>query len=636
MRKISLASRVRYRFDNLVSRGSAVLIGMLALGSVVTVVAIGLVGWLAGVAPEGEPPPEGADGFAHVLWMGLMRTLDSGTMGGDQGAPHFLVVMLSFTIAGIFVVSTFIGLLTSGIEAKIEELRKGRSLVVENDHILVLGWSSKIATVLDQLIEANQSHPKPRIVILAEKDKVEMEDEIASRVRKPGRVRIICRTGSPIDIGDLEIVNPDGARAILILSPEDDDPDSGAIKSVLALVNNPGRTREKYHIVAELEGRENIEVVKMVAGDEVETLDAHALIARMMVQTCRQSGLSAVYSDLLDFGGVEIYFTSSRGLAGRTFGDALLAFETSSVIGVRTAAAQILLNPPTDTKLGPGDDLIVIAEDDSAIHMSGVDERVDTQAFADAAPQPRKPERTLIVGWNGRGSLMVNELDQYVAPGSELKVVADLGTAAEDLARDCAGVKNLSISHEVRDTTGRRELEALDVPSYDHVILLCYSGQLAPQKADARTLVTLLHLRRIAQTSGARFSIVSEMLDVRNRQLAEAGRADDFIVSDRLVSLLMAQVAESKDLNAVFTDLFDPEGCEIYLKPAKEYVTLGTPVSFRTVVASARRRGEVAIGCRVAARASAAANAFGVVLNPAKASHLTFGDEDRVIVIAES
>ena len=79
------------------------------------------------------------------------------------------------------------------------------------------------------------------------------------------------------------------------------------------------------------------------------------------------------------------------------------------------------------------------------------------------------------------------------------------------------------------------------------------------QQADAETLVTLLHLRDISRSGANRFSIVSEMLDVRNRELAEVTQADDFIVSDKPTSLLMAQVTENKDLRAVFDDLFDPE-----------------------------------------------------------------------------
>src|SRR5436190_16525664 len=89
------------------------------------------------------------------------------------------------------------------------------------------------------------------------------------------------------------------------------------------------------------------------------------------------------------------------------------------------------------------------------------------------------------------------------------------------------------------------------------------------------------------------------MLDVRNRALAEVTQADDFIVSDKLVSLMLSQISENKELNALFADLFRDEGSEIYLKPAKNYVNPGQAVNFYTVVEAARRRNEVAIGYRV-------------------------------------
>ena len=66
------------------------------------------------------------------------------------------------------------------------------------------------------------------------------------------------------------------------------------------------------------------------------------------------------------------------------------------------------------------------------------------------------------------------------------------------------------------------------------------------------------------------------MLDLRNRALAEVTRADDFIVSDRLTSLLITQISENKRLRPVFDDLFDPHGAEIYLRPSGEYVRLAS------------------------------------------------------------
>jgi hypothetical protein len=178
-------------------------------------------------------------------------------------------------------------------------------------------------------------------------------------------------------------------------------------------------------------------------------------------------------------------------------------------------------------------------------------------------------------------------------------------------------------------------LEKIGAAEYDHVIVLAYS-HLDPQEADAITLVTLLHLRDIAERDETPFSIVSEMLDLRNRELAEAAKVDDFIVSEHLVSLMMAQLSENAELLGVFTDMFDPEGSEIYLKPISDYVVAGQPVNFYTVVEAARRRGETAIGYRVMAEANNAEKSYGVHTNPKKSEKMTFAPEDKVIVISES
>jgi hypothetical protein len=358
------------------------------------------------------------------------------------------------------------------------------------------------------------------------------------------------------------------------------------------------------------------------------------LIARITAQTCRQSGLSVVYQELLDFGGDEIYFKEETGLAGRTYGEALLAYETSSVIGVRPRAGIPILNPPADTPVNSGDKLIVIAEDDSAIKLQQAPAPEDGK-MASVAQPARKAERTLILGWNWRAPHVINELDAYVVPGSTVHIVAENDDAEEVLKVACANLKRQTLSFQHGDTTDRRTLDALKVDGYDHVIVLCYSDLHDVQKADAATLITLLHLRDIADKTKKRVPIVSEMLDVNNRALAEVTQADDFIVSDRLVSLMLSQISENKELNVVFKELFSPEGSEIYIRPASEYVQLGVPLSYATVVAAASKKSHTAIGFRIAALASDAEKAYGVSVNPKKSTSVTFGPNDRVIVLAE-
>jgi hypothetical protein len=225
-------------------------------------------------------------------------------------------------------------------------------------------------------------------------------------------------------------------------------------------------------------------------------------------------------------------------------------------------------------------------------------------------------------------------LDYYLAAGSQTTIVAEEDGLAELIASEVPHLNNHRVQVEVGNTTYRRLLDRLDIPSYDHVMTLSYSDRLGTQEADAKTLMTLLHLRDIREKSQAHFTIVSEMLDLRNRQLAEVTRADDFIVGDRLVSLMLSQVSETSDLLEVLIDLFSAEGAEIYLRPASDYVQLGQPVNFYTVSEAATRHTAVALGYRLQAQASDPSKAYGVHINPDKAQAVTFGNADKIIVLA--
>ncbi|HEX5940733.1 MAG TPA: hypothetical protein VFY66_00585, partial [Anaerolineales bacterium] len=170
--------RFQYQFDNLMSRGTPAMIGMLFVFSLIIVILAGAVISATGFVQEGFGGPRLS--FGEAIWESLMRTLDSGTMGGDTGTG-FRIVMLFVTLGGIFVVSALIGVLNNGIESQMERLRKGRSHVLESNHTVVLGWSAQIFTILNELIAANENQANARIVILADKDKVDMEDEIRER-----------------------------------------------------------------------------------------------------------------------------------------------------------------------------------------------------------------------------------------------------------------------------------------------------------------------------------------------------------------------------------------------------------------------------------------------------------------------
>ncbi len=632
MTEFSFKHKLRYWFDNTMSKGTVALIGWLGIISTIMILIISIIVLIiTPTKPDGEEFT-----FTELLWMGLMRSMDAGTIGGDDGNWMFLSAMLATTFGGIFIFSTLIGLLTAGIESQIEKLQKGRTLVVENNHTVILGWSAHVFTIISELIIASTNQKYSCVVILADKDKMEMIDEIRNKIGKDtGKLRVVCRTGNPMDILDLELVNLPGSKSIIVLGAEDDEQDAQVIKTLLAITNNPNRRKAPYHIVVELHNPRNNDIIGIIGANEIEVVQSEDIIARITAQTCRQSGLSVVYTDLLDFGGDEIYFQQEPKLVGKTFGDSLLLYNKAAIIGLQYKDNTVALNPPHSTVIKDGDKVIAVAEDDDKVIFSGLSIKIVENAIVKGKKKEIKPERTILLGWNKRASKIINELDNYVASGSSLFVVAEIVEAEEEINQECSKLKNQTVSFRLGDTTNRSLLDELEMQSFNQIIVLCYSEYMDAQKADANTLMTLLHLRDIESKCKANFAIVSEMMDVNNRELAKATNADDFIVSDRLISLLLTQISENKYLNPIFADIFDQDGSEISMKLANDYVVAGKKIDFYTVVESARRRGHIAIGYRIAAESQNADKAYGVRLNPDKSESVTFTEEDSVIVIAE-
>jgi len=628
MAATTLRRRFRYWFDDTMSKGTPALVMWLGLASVTVVVVGGLLVWLI----DPGSTPEDHHGFFGSVWQAVLHALDAGTVAGDTGPWYFVAVAFLITIGGIFIVTAFIGVLTTGLDSMLGELRKGRSMVLEHDHAVVLGWSDQVFTIVGELVQANGNKRRACVAILANRDKVEMEDEIRAKVGDLRTTKVVCRTGNPLDPDDIALVNIAAARSVIIVSDSDADRDAHLVKMLLS-VTKAGEASTRFQVVGCVSDQLNMAAARLAGGANTYLIDATDVSARLIVQTCLQPGLSVVYPDLLNFGGDELYFRNEPGLVGRPYAEALHAYRTSSIIGVRHEDGRVVLNPPADYTITATDVLIAISADDDTIVMSepAPVHRAAIVAGADPAPAPR---RALVLGWNQRAVGVVEQLDKYLPPGSQVTVVARHPEVSLSIKRLSGDAANLTLVLKAEDSADRGVLESLGVRDFDHVIVLCYDD-VDRQTADSRTLVTLLHLRDMEQRLSTPFSIVSEMADDRNRQLAQVTEAEDFIVSDRLLSLMTTQVSENPHLAEVFTRLFDAAGAEISLKPAELYVRPGQELNFQTVLEAARLRGESAIGFRRAAD-SRVAPTFGITLNPDKALPITLVQGDRVIVLADS
>jgi voltage-gated potassium channel Kch len=624
-RKHGFRARLRYLFDSAMSRGAGIIILWLAAITVGLVFLAALVLTIFGIGVDEETDPSLLESF----WQSLLRILDPGTFSGDTGWP-LRITMLLVTLLGVLIGGSLIGLIVAAVDNRIERLRRGRSAVVERGHTLILGWSPRVFTLISEIVEANRNQHRARIVVLAPEEKPEMEEAIRDRVGDTKTTRVVCRTGDPSSPHDLRIVNVEEARSIVVLaSGEEGAGDAEAVKAVLAVMTSATRNQAAT-VVAELNDVETARALHEASGGNVVTVRAVDVIARITAQACRQPGLSFVWQELLDFAGDEIYFHPAPELEGHTFGETLLAYETSSVIGRRTANGALMINPPMDTRFERGDSVIAISADDDTIVFSGFADETAPDVVLSPPPVDRL-ETLLVIGWSHIGPVVLRELDEFIPSESKVDVLVDPDLVYTNELVDLDLDKLRTTFHT---TGGNLDEFSASIRSrpYDKVIVLGYRTRITPAEADARSLLTLLILQQALteNVSGRRPRIVTELLDARDVDLARATGADDFVVSDELSSLTLAQLAERADLEPVFTDLFDVAGSALALHPAWWYVA-SEPVPFRRVIAAARARGETAIGYRVARGADTAPR---VVLNPAKSDRVTLSGDDQVVVIA--
>jgi voltage-gated potassium channel Kch len=575
----------------------------------------------------------GAGGSVHTigeaLWWSAATMATVGYGDISPRSPWGRIAAVMAMVAGIGAFS----ILTAKMAELLLASRDGssRTHVDATDHTLLLGHSPKLHTILRQLIQANASRPSADVVVLSRHPRGEVERQIYAHVPeiRTSTTTVTCRTGSPSDVVDLGRTWPNLARAIIVL----EDSATSTVTALMALLNGPQPPRPDAPIIAEVPSPGIARAVREAFGERVLVVEPQSLIARITAQSSRQPGLGIAYEDLLDFEGSEFYEVPIMPEAiGLAFGELLNAFPTCCPVGVVDGGGSLVLVPPMHRKVAHTDTLILLAEDESAVVFDGPSS-VEASAPNDAEHSAaHSPERVVVVGWNEVGNRLLEEMDRALPLGSSVMVVVDRDT--------CKGPEGLTL----QATLSIRSVASEEYPTVltegigngcDHVIILS-ERNLSADESDARSLLATLQARHALDslpTGELGRSLVTQLLDEANVSLARQTSAGEFIVSERLTSLLMTQLAETPDLQRVFDQLLDPEGPELNALPIEWYTSAGVPVSFASLVESARLRGEIAVGLRLARYATQSERSFGVVMNPPKSIQTSFDPQDRLIVL---
>ena len=638
----SWRARLRYRSDEFLSGGAGrQLFALFAMTMLLVVffTAIALVLRLVGQEVA-------ADGMLNQGWFYFTRFLDAGTMGSDEGNLNRLVSTAA-TVAGVVVAGLLISSLAGNFQERLESIKREGSPVIEEDHFLILGWSEKMLAIIDQLSEANVEHGNIVVVVMAEREKAEMEASLRDKLQHQKRIKLVVRSGNSVVLGDLSKVAFEQARAIVVLVDDATvaDPnraDGRVIKTLMALYNHPDARghMEKKRVTGEVMLPENREIALIASDRRAEVVTTNDIISRIILQTARISGLSIVYDELLRFEGNEIHYARFPQVTGKRFGDLLLDFPNGCLVGIAKAdGSSHQLNPPADHVIGADEELLVLAEDDHIAHAPYQGSLASGNVTIPSGVAQKPVESLLVLGWNEKIFPIVAEFDSYVGPGSSMTLVNVLPEAErrKQLAEKCRPMQNVELRHVVGDFTNRAVLEQVQPQRFETVMVLgdATGGGGDAEAADTRAIIALLLLRDFRVRAGVQSQeVCSEILDPRNRDLAATTEIHDIVISNEMVSMVLAQVTHEPRVRPVLEDLFSSDGSEIYLKDLGFYVEPGKQTTFEELILRAKARSEVAMGVQIAVEDPS--RRYGIVLNPKDRRAPIVGKPgDRLIVLAE-
>lgn len=544
------------------------------------------------------------------------------------------VFFISFIIIGsMIILNLFIGVIVSELESLREIDAKGKDQVDEHGHIVIIGWSDKINFIIEELAEANKTNRNTVIAVMSELETMEMKDHFKANFPKMRRPNFVFRTGSGHEKTDLEMMNIKAATGIIINSGSGDTKDSDSIKTLLKIIGMFGPKDTLPVISLPIHNRNNYEIVQLIAPENVYPVLAEDITARLITQTARQPGLSIVYDDLLSFNGHEIYLKQFPELTGYDFRSAVLNFDDAAIIGIRSEG-KVIIKPDFGRIIQNGDEIIGIAGDVQSYSMKKSNlKKENPEPVKSVKIHKHYPENILIIGANSLIYQLICEIHSYMRPGSVITIVWN-PQLYEINKNKLQKVEKAKLDFIEADTFSKAGLSTPDYEKYNSIIILNYMDALALEEADSQALITLIYIRNILESRNLRKNVVTQMQSNKNADFIRSSDHEDFVISNRIDSLLLAQYSQNPYLCKIYSELFVAAGSEIYLKPAEEYIEIGQEYSFREVTAACLDQDEMLIGYRIKAYEGQTRLSHGIDINPSKGKRLIFGHGDKVIVVA--
>lgn len=649
MRRHTLKEIIRYKFDNFMSRGGSSIFYSLLI------IFLGLqliIGLLRGGSYLFFPDAmsQNARDFLTNFFITFLQLTDPGNMAQDiTSSALFKISAIIAGLAGVIMFSALIAFITNALDRKISSLKKGFSKVIESNHTVILGWDQqRILEILRELIIANESEKNSCVLILSEVDKEKMDDFLSINLEDTKNIRIVTRSGNISSLVSMDIISIDTCKSVIVLSKCNENAstkeklksDASVIKAVLAVVAFCTRN-EKHSIVAEVYDPELRKVVTNISPSEITAINSNDLLGKIIVQTSRSNGLSIVYTEFFSFSGCEAYFYANKW-KNTKFANISYHFTDGIPIGVIDKKGNIILNPPKDTKLYDQQEIIILAKDDSKVKFEEKPIILPQNFEISSNKNTRNIEKELLLGWTPKAKIILKEYADYLVERSIVDIVVQKLTPQilEEIEEIKEKLSRIDISVYEKNMILIEDLLSLNPQDYQNIIILT-PDNIDAESADARNISILLQLRslftKLDKQPKPSTKIITEVSDSKNMELIAYTGVNDLIISNRLISMMIAQISENRRIYELYDEILKESGSEIYIKPIELYFQpIPEQLNFADIIHAAQKRNEICIGTKIQKLEKNFEANFGIEINPPKTKIIEMHEGDFLVVLSEN
>jgi ion channel POLLUX/CASTOR len=594
-----------------------------------------------------------------AIWWAFLRLTDPGYLGDDQGVGLRVISTIVTVLGYVLFLGALIAIMTQWLNSTMQRLDSGLTPIAANDHVVILGYSSRTAAIVKELLVSEarverflhaRGAGRLKIAILSERVDLQVVQDLKDRLGSLWKPRqLVLRTGSPLRVDHLHRVDFMHASAILLPAHElagdsSSTPDGRTIKALLA-TSTSTRTLEQKRLplmVAEILDARRVRIAERAYDGPIEILATDTLVARLIVQTVRHPGISMVYQELLAPAGADdVYVRRVPEMDGKSLVAASHFFDEAVVLGVIRAGkddSEAILAPHADFTIAATDELVFVAKSYDACSPASTSRKAQAKSATGAAAErdtpatsplrgARRSRRVLVLGWSQKVPALVRELALDPADNGAHQVdIFSTKSAAERTAIFGEELfPNVNVRHIEGDYASPGDLLRADPASYDNVVFMANDRVDSAYESDARTILGHLLLEEVLAKGPKRPAVVVELMSTENVALI-GENASETVVSPVILSHILTQVALRRDLNAVYMDLFGSGGAELGLRSVSDYDFGDREIGFGDVQAATRTQGEIALGVR---------RDGTVELVPPSTDRWKLGSADQIVVVTQ-